>query len=329
MATIKDVAQRANVSVSTVSKYINGGEVRPQKAEAVRQAIEELDYKVNPFARMLKTRKSYSVGVLLPALSAPFFGNMFAVMEQQFRQEGYHCTIACYSASHGLERDYLKYLISTGIDGLVYIPERLTAGEYWELTMGRAIPLVQLDRMIPDVDTDTVLTDNVDASCEAVSWLLDQGHSRVAAIMGSMSAFTARERLAGYLRALERRNIPYDDALVVEGQFDFVTGYQGFEQLMALPVRPTAILTTNYDTTIGLLTAARERGVRIPEDVGVFGYDCADVFSMMSPTLPTVQQPEQEMGRMAAELLLRRLNGWKGPPRMVRLKSLLVGMDRQ
>ncbi len=327
MATIKDVARRANVSVSTVSKYINGGEVREKNAQAIHDAIEVLDYNVNPFARMLKTRRSYSVGVLLPTLSAPFFGNIFAALEQELRLAGYHCTIACYSSSHGLERDYLKYLISTGIAGLVYVPERLTAGEYRELTVGQAIPLVQLDRMIPDVDTDTVLTDNVDSAFQAVSWLLDRGYSRVAAIMGSMSAFTARERLAGYLRALEHNGIPYDDSLVVEGQFDFVTGYQGFLQLMDLPAPPAAILASNYDTTIGLLTAARERGIRIPEDVGLFGYDCADIFSMMSPALPTVQQPERELGQMVAKLLLKRLDGWKGPPQLVRLKSRLVIAD--
>lgn len=324
MTTIKDVARLANVSVSTVSKYINGGTVRPGKAQAVRSAIEALDYKVNPFARGLKARKSHAIGVLLPNLSAPFFGAVFSSIDQILRDGGYHCLIACYAASHGLERDYLKFLIGTGVDGLIYIPENLTAEEFTELTAGWDVPVIQVDRTIPGVNTDAVITDNVEASCQAVEYLLDQGYRRVAAIVGSMSVFTSRERLVGYLRALDRRGIPYDDELVINGTYDFATGYRGLMRLMDMPSPPTAVFSANYDITVGLITAAKERGLRIPDDIGVFGYDCTEICGMMTPPLPVVQQPEQEIGRAAAEMMLERLSGNDGPPRLVRLANTPV-----
>ena len=267
MATIKDVARMAGVSQSTVSKYINGGQVRPSNLEAIRQAIAALDYRVNPFARSLKTQRSHSIGILLPTLSVPFYSQIFTALDKVLRESGYHTIISCYSSDHGLERDYFNFLVSTGVDGLIYLPENLTSGP------------------------------------------------------GSIQ--TARERIAGYLRALEENGILYDDSLVLRGELSFATGYQGFVHMMDLSAPPTAIFSTNSDITIGVITAARERGVDIPNDVTVFGYDCVDVCSMMTPPLPVVYQPEQEIGRTAAQWLIRRLEGDGTPPRTVRLKCSL------
>ena len=152
MTTIKYVARLAGVSPSTVSKYINGGHVRLENLEAIRRAIDKLDYRVNPFARNLKARCSRSIGVLLPSISASFYGAVFMALDKVLRERGYHTMISCYNANHGLERDYLNYLISTGVDGLVYMPEDLTADEFGELTAGRSVPVVQVDRMIPGAD---------------------------------------------------------------------------------------------------------------------------------------------------------------------------------
>ena len=320
MATIKDVARMAGVSQSTVSKYINGGQVRPANLEAIRSAIAALDYRVNPFARSLKTQRSHSIGILLPTLSVPFYSQIFTALDKVLRENGYHTIISCYSSDHGLERDYFNFLISIGVDGLIYLPENLTADEFSEITANRGVPVVQVDRAIPGVSADTVLTDNTEASCRAVSHLIRGGHRRIAAITGPSSLQTARERIAGYLRALEETGVHYDDSLVLRGEPIFATGYQGFVELMGLPAPPTAIFSTNSDMTIGAVTAARERGIDIPRDVAVFGYDCVDICSMMTPPLPVVHQPEQEIGRTAASWLIRRLEGDDSPPRTVRLK---------
>lgn len=326
MATIKDVAQRAGVAVSTVSKYINGGNVLGENAEAIRQAIADLDYRVNPFARGLKTQRSRSIGILLPEMTSPFFGSVVTALDKTLREHGYHSLISCYGSSHGLERDNLRFLISTGVDGLIYAPEDLTAEEYYELTANCGIPMVQIDRMIQGVDSDAVLADSSDAVYSAVSRLIARGHRRIAIITGPKSIFTAKERQVGYLRALSDHGIVYDDALVISNQYEFAAGYHACEQLMGLEDPPTAIFATNYDFTMGLITAAREQGLQIPEQIDIFGFDCVEVCTVMKPPLPVVHQPEQQIGQTAAEYLIQRLEGYAGKPRTVRLKCSITGI---
>lgn len=324
MATIKDVAKMANVAPSTVSKYLNGGSVKEANIQAIRNAIAALDYRVNPFARNLKTQRSHSVGILLPDMTASFWGNMVIGLDRVLRENGYHSLISCYNTNHGLERNYLQFLLNAGIDGLIYIPENLTSNEFHELTSNCGIPVVLADRMIPGVHTDTVLTNNTDSTYLAVCRLINAKHQRIGIITGPNSVFTAKERLVGYLRALSDRNIPYDDSLVISGENTFATGYQGFLQMMDNPAAPTAILATNYDITLGIITAARDHGIHIPEQISVFGYDCVEIGSMMTPPIPVVQQPDQELGRLAATYLIERLHGCTLPPRLTRLDCTIV-----
>ena len=319
IATIKDVARMAGVSIATVSKYINGGNVREENLEAISKAIEELDYRVNPFARSLKTQRSRSIGILIPDVATPFFGTVLTSLDKVLREHGYHSLISCYSANHGLERDNLRFLISNGIDGLVYIPEDLMVDEFYELTANCNIPVVQIDRIIQGVASDAVLVNNTDAAYQAVSHLISKGHSRVAMITGPKSVLTAKERQIGYLKAISDHGMIYDDTLFISDQNEFATGYRGCEKLMEQENRPTAIFATNYNITMGCITAARERGLRIPEDVDVFGYDCVDICTMLKPPLPVIQQPEEEIGRTAAMFLIERLEGYDGEFRTVRL----------
>ena len=323
MATIKDVARKAGVSQSTISKYMNGGNVRPENAEAIRQAIAELDYRVNPFARSLKTQRSKSIGVLLPEMTPPFFGSVVMSLDRTLREHGYHTLISCYSSSYGLERENLQFLINNGIDGLIYAPEDISAEEFYDLTANCSIPTVQIDRMVQGVSSDTVLVDNSDAAYDAVTHLILRGHRRIAIITGPKSVYSAKERLVGYLRALSDNGILYDDNLVISGQYVFGTGYRALETLLELPDPPTAVFVTNYDFTIGLVTAARERGVSIPDDLDIFGFDCVEICTMMNPPLPVVQQPEAEIGKIAGEYLIQRLEGYTGEHRVTKLKCKL------
>ena len=324
MATIKDVAKMAGVAPSTISKYINGGNVRQENAESIRQAIAALDYRADPFARGLKARRNRSVGVLLPDMTAPFYGNVVMTMSRILRERDYHCLISCYGANHGMERDNLKFMLTCGIDGLVYAPEDLSAEEYKELTSHYGIPIVQIDRMIQGIDIDTVLVDNAEVVYRAVGRLIHQGHSKIAIITGPKSVYTAKERMVGYLRALADGGVLYDDKLVISGYNDFATGYRSFETLMRLSDRPSAVFTTNYDITMGFVSAARERGVRVPEDLDVFGFDSVEICSMMKPPLPVVHQPDQMIGQTAARYLLDRLDGYNGAPRLARLKCRIT-----
>lgn len=324
MATIKDVARLAGVSISTVSKYLNGGNVRPEYASSVQSAISQLDYHANPYARSLKTARAKSIGVLLPSMTLDFFGNIVTAMDKVLRNSGYHSVISYYGSDHGLERDYLQFLLSSGIDGLIYVPEHLSAEEFKELTSKSFIPVVQIDRMIQGIDCDAVLSDSTDASYAAVNRLIRDGHRRIALISGPASVFTARERMAGYLRALSDAHIPYDDMLVCTGEYSFTTGYQSFHTLMELPNPPTAVFCVNYDMSIGVITAAQELGLHIPEDISILGYDCDEVCSLMSPPVPVIRQPEVQIGQTAGAFLLERLSGYDGPARVSRINSDLL-----
>ena len=324
MATIKDVARMAGVSMSTVSKYMNGGTIRQENIGPIKEAIAALDYRVNPFARGLKAQRNRSVGILLPDLTTPFYGTILSAMDKTFREHGYHTIISCYDSNHGLERDNLRFLLTNGIDGLIYIPEDLTAEEFYEITNSFSIPVVQLDRMIQGVRSDAVLVDNSRAAYDAVMTLIRKGHSRVAMITGPKSVLTAKERQVGYLKALSDCGILYDDALFLSGQNDFATGYHGFQTLFKQSVQPTAVFTTNYNITMGFITAARERGIQIPEQMDIFGFDCVEICSMMKPPLPVVQQPEVDMGVTAATYLIERLNDMSLTPRITRLPCRLV-----
>lgn len=320
MATIKDVARMAGVSMSTVSKYMNGGTVRPENIAPIREAIAALDYRVNPFARGLKAQRNRSVGILLPDLTTPFFGAIIGAMAKTFREYGYHSIISCYDSDHGLERDNLRFLLHNGIDGLIYIPEDLTSEEYYEITSNGAIPVVQVDRIIPGVKSDTVLVDNAQAAYKAVMSLAQKGHRRIALITGSKAVLTAKERQVGYLKALSDSGIQYDDDLFISGQNNFATGYHGCEKLLQLPTMPTAVFTTNYNITLGFITAARERGIQIPKQIELFGFDCVDICSMLNPPIPVVCQPEQEIGHTAAAYLIERMQGLTDEPRTTRLE---------
>ena len=319
MATIKDVAKMAGVSISTVSKYLNGGNVRGENLQAIRNAIETLDYRVNPFARGLKAQPHRAVGVLLPDILAPFFGNLLTAADKVLREAGYHTIISCYSANHGMERDNLKFIISNGIEGLIYIPENLSVGEFEELTQKYNVPIVLVDRIIQGVETDTVLVENSEAVYKAVSSLIEKGHRKIAILSGPKSVFTAKERQIGYLRALADHNVLFREDFFITGENTFATGYQGCEALLALPEPPTAILATNHNITMGLVTVLREQGLHFPDDVDVVGFDCADICSMMKPPLPVIHQPEMLIGQTAAKYLIQRLEGYTGPARLTRL----------
>lgn len=325
MATIKDVARMAGVSVSTVSKFINGGNVRPENIQPIRDAIAALEYRVNPFARSLKTQRSRYIGILIPQMTAPFFGSVITAMDRTLREQGYHSVISCYGASLGLERDNLQFLLGNGIDGLVYAPEDLTASEFREITANSCVPVVQIDRLIQGVESDAVIVDNSDSVYHAVSQLIVKGHRRISIVTGPKSVYSAKERLVGYLRALSDHDILYDDQLMISGKLDFITGYRSFEILRHLPDPPTAVVATNYDITLGLVTAVREQGLQIPEDLDIIGFDCREICTMLRPPLPVIHQPEQEIGKRAAEFLIDRLNGYTGDPRIATLKCSMDG----
>ena len=167
------------------------------------------------------------------------------------------------------------------------------------------------------------MADHAGSSFEAVSALIRQGHRRIAMLTGSKAVYSFKERLVGYLRGLSGHGIRYDDGLVIEGRDDFATGYRGLQKLMKLKDPPTAAFCASYNITLGLITAAGERNLTLPENLTVCGFDCAEICSMVHPPLSAVHQPEQLIGQRSAEFMVERLQGYSGPPRVLSLKCTL------
>ncbi len=319
MATIKDVAKRTGLSLSTISKYLNGGNVREENRAAIDAAVRELDYSVNVLARSLKANRSMTIGVLLPTLSSPFFGRVVTEMEPLLRQSGYECFICSYDFDRAQELAKLEFLARYHVDGIVYVPQTTDFSEV-RARVGQT-PVILLDRTMDGADCDAVLVDNLNAVYVGVEHLIGRGLGLIA---GPQSISTARERAIGYRRVLEDYCLPVDESLIAAGNYDLESGSRLFGALLDLPQPPTAMFVTNYDMTIGALMAAHERGVRLPEDLDFIGYDNVELFSILSPRLEIVEQPTSEIARRAAELLIARLSGDRSPGRLLRLKARIT-----
>lgn len=326
MSTIKDVARETGLSLATISKYINGGNVREVNRSRIEKAILELGYSVNRNARSLKTNRTMTIGVVMPTLCIPFFGDVLSALDRQLRKAGY-TTFACsYDFDKDLELEKLRTLSNNNVDGVVLIAEDISGEEIQNIVNngGRNTPVILVDRTIPDFVCDSVVIDNLNATYAAVEYLITGGHHRIGIIVAPQKISTAYERFTGYRRALKDYGIALDEALVQTGNNDFESGQRLFDVFMDMEDPPTAVCVTNYDMTVGAITAAHERGIVLGRDLGFFGFDAVDVSRIVSPQLSVVEQPTELMGRRAGELMLKRLGGELDTfPEVLRLKSTL------
>lgn len=327
MSTIKDVARMTGLSLATISKYINGGKVREGNRVRIEAAVEQLGYRVNRNARSLKTNRTMTVGVVLPTLSVPFFGDMLSAMDAYLREAGYTSFACCYDFDKELELEKLRTLSNNNVDGVVLIAQDISSEELAAITGGET-PVILVDRSIPDFTSDSVVIDNLGAAYEAVEYLIGRGHTRIGIIVGPQNISTGYERLTGYRRALADHGIEADESLICLGSYDFESGHRLFNAFMDMPKPPTALCVTNYDMTVGTITAAHERGITLGRDIGFFGFDAVDISRIVTPRLPVVEQPADIMGRRAGELLLRRIAGdAAGFPETLRLRAQLHIFD--
>ncbi len=325
MATIKDVAKRAGVSVATVSHVINGTRpVSPETAAKVWKAIKELDYHPNAVARSLRTRTTHVIGVVVSDITNPFFATLVRGAEDAAIEAGYSL-IVCNSDEDLRKEDlYVNLLKRRRMDGLLIAPVRDGASPAVRELAKSGMPFVFIDRRAKGIDADTVLSDNVGGAYLATKHLLDRGHRRIGIILGIMGSTTSEERFLGYRKALEDAGLPLQEELVGYGGYRVSGGEEATLQFLSLPQPPTAIFSTNNLMTLGVLRALFTSGVRIPTGMAVVGFDDLEWAEMAQPPLTVITQRPYEMGRKAVELLLERLKGYKGPAREVRLPVELV-----
>lgn len=323
-ATIKDVAKATRLSIATISKFINGGNVLEGNKLLIENAIKELDFKVNSIARGLKTSKTMTIGVLIPDLKNIFCTTIVSNIENTLSRSGYSTMICDYNHSPVQEKEKLRFLVEKQVDGIITMPQDGWAQGVQEL-FSRNIPVVFIDRAIKGIECDAVLVDNLNASYNAVETLLTKGHRRVGIICGPDEIFTAQERLKGYYNVHEDYRVPVDAALVKKGDYEMESGYLLLNELLDLPNPPTAVFVTNYEMTLGAVMAINERNIRMPDELSFIGFDNLQMARVVKPALSIVVQPMECIGETAANVLLRRMrDDMSGFPSMFRLKTELI-----
>lgn len=323
MATITDVAERAGVSRTTVSRHLRGHRVRA--AEAIRDAIAALEFEPNPVARSLKSGMTRAIGIVVPDVTNPYFAAVVKGIETVARQERYRMYLANTDESVERENEVLAGLAGL-VDGLILAPA--TEQDKTPLALRRAgIPVVFIDREIEGgAGFDSVLVDNAGGAAAAVQHLVSLGHERIGFMSGPRDTTPGRGRYEGFQAALLAAGLEPEPGLLHDGDFRQESGYQGALRLLALERPPTAIFTANNLMSIGALRAFHDMGVRLPDDLSFVGFDDLDLGELLAPPLTVVDRPTEEQGALAARLLLNRLGGraGAGPSRVVLQTRLLV-----
>lgn len=323
MVTIKDVAREAGVSVATVSRVLNGsGPVSEQTGQRIREVAGRLRYVPHGGARSLITRKTQTLGVLLPDLYGEFFSEVIRGMDDTAQRHGFHLLISrAHADRHGIET--AMRAMRGRVDGVVAMAPASDAQPL--LDAPEMLPVVLLCSAPRGDGADSLTIDNEGGSKAIVGHLVGLGHTRIAIIKGAPGNFDAAERLRGYRAALRQAGIKADASLAAEGGFTEAGGYAAALELLELKPRPTAIFAANDSMAIGALSALRESGVRVPEDIAVAGFDDIPLARYMDPPLSTVRVPTYELGARALEMLLHRvLHRGDGARRRERVSTELV-----
>ena len=302
MVTIKDVAREANVSVATVSRVLNGsGPVSDETRRLIREVAGRLRYVPHSGARSLITSKTETLGVLLPDLYGEFFSEVIRGMDDTAQKNGFHLLISrAYADRHGIETAIRA--MRGRVDGVVAMSPDLDAESL--LNLPSTIPVVLLCSVPRGNEIDSLTIQNCRGAREMVAHLISLGHKRIAIIKGSAPNYDASERLRGYRMALRDAGITPDPALEHDGNFTEAAGYSAALELLAMKDRPTAIFAANDSMAIGALSALRESGMSVPEEMAVAGFDDIPLARYMDPPLSSVHVPICELGARAVELLL-------------------------
>lgn len=291
--TIKDICRVTGLSLGTVSKYLNGGSLRDRNRELIDRAIAELGYRTDEYARGMITKRTKTVGVLLPEFDNLFYARISSELETQLSKCGYAVMVRESRWNAEKERASVEWFVTHRVDALVVVPCEHTEEAYRYLA-DISIPVVFLDHYVPDVKCEFVLVDNRDVSRRSVGYLLDSGHRKVAVVAAPQGVYTSDERVKGYCDAFTERGLPIDGSLIYHVAEDIDDAYVLIKKILQ-EKRCTAIFTSNFPTTYGLIFSLTELRVRVPEEMSVLGFDDMMFTRMYRPKLTIIDQPIREI----------------------------------
>ncbi|MBB6670455.1 LacI family DNA-binding transcriptional regulator [Cohnella nanjingensis] len=327
MSTIKDIARHAGVSVATVSYVLNNTRyVSPDKRERVIAAVQELNYVPNAAARGLRVRESRTIGLIVSDISNPFYPDLAKACEDVAQQYGY----AVHMINTNDQPERMRQAVSQAregkIDGLIVTTALEADRELLQSLLDREFPVVLAHRRLEGLDADLIESDNYEGGMLAARHMLALGHRRIAFLSGVAGSPISERRVAGYLQAMREAGIDVLAEWVLPGEAKYANSYERMVQYadMAPDTRPTAIINVSDIGAMGVLDAAADRGLRVPEDVAVMGFDDLFLAAFRSVRLTTVRIPRYELGRQATELLLKRIGKAKTERRHVVLPVDLV-----
>lgn len=306
--TIDDIARRANVSISTVSRVLRGtAPVKKSKREAVLAAVSELNYQPNVFARGLASGESMAIGVLTQNFGSPFYDAILQGVVQGLQNTRYFPFFADGQWQLETEMEAIRALMRRHIDGLIVLGGFL--GSEHLAQFSEQIPVVVVARRVPHFEEKCLYIDNMKAAYMATQHLIELGHRRIAHIGGRADHPDAIERKKGYMNALQDAGIEPVPELIVEGNFRRQSGVLAVDMLMARGIAFSAIFTANDQMAFGTRLALYRRGIRVPEDLSLVGFDDEPAAAFMIPPLTTIRQPAMPLGREAARVILSQLRG--------------------
>ncbi|GAA05890.1 substrate-binding domain-containing protein [Photobacterium leiognathi] len=326
MATMKDVAKLAGVSTSTVSHVINKTRfVSEEISERVNKAAKELNYYApSALARSFKVNRTKTIGMLVTTSTNPFFGEVVKGVERSCYQQGYSLILCNTEGDHQRMHESINTLLQKRVDGLILMCATLE-GEHFDIFEHYAdIPVVVMDWGPMQFTSDKIQDNSLRGGYMAAKYLIDAGHSEIGCITGPLDRIQAEMRYNGYLQAMDEAGFSVEPSWVVEADFECEGGYNAFSQLHANGTLPSALVVANDMMAMGVINAANELGIQIPEQLSIIGYDDIHIAKFMSPSLTTIHQPKYRLGQAAVETLLTRLDEPETAPRIIELEPTLV-----
>lgn len=323
MTTILDVARRAGVSVSTVSHVLNETRyVSEELRQRVLSAAGELGYQPNALARSLRIKRSHTIGMILPDNTNPYFAEIARSIEDASRRQGYSTILCNTDGDPAKELTYIQVLLEKQVDGIILVSAGGTGTQ--NALLQNSIAVVMVDRADPLLYCDSVQVDNVQGGWLATRHLLDLGHRRIPCLAGPSTVVPSDGRVLGYRNAMCEAPDAQTHIRVLKGDFRADSGYELTRMLLDETPMPTAIFACNDLMAIGAMRAIQERGLCVPHDISVVGFDDITLSRYITPPLTTIAQPKYKMGQLALQLLLERINEKKLPIRFPVLECELI-----